>query len=92
MAEMNPLRCRMIEDMKVRNLSPATQRSSPPGIDWHFVGVFQRRRLRPAFFLRRHPRAFRDGRSHPSCTQAAATACDPERGRQRPHADPGRTG
>lgn len=27
MAELSPLRCRMIEDMTVRNLSPATQRS-----------------------------------------------------------------
>jgi len=28
MAEMSPLRCRMVEDMSVRNLSPATQRST----------------------------------------------------------------
>ena len=27
MAEISPLRCRMIEDMTVRNLSPATQQS-----------------------------------------------------------------
>ena len=27
MADLSPLRCRMIEDMTVRNLSPATQRS-----------------------------------------------------------------
>ena len=27
MAEISPLRCRMIEDMTVRNMSPATQRS-----------------------------------------------------------------
>jgi hypothetical protein len=29
MAEISPLRRRMIEDMTVRNLSPATQRSLP---------------------------------------------------------------
>src|SRR4051795_5930404 len=37
MAEMSPLRRRMIEDMTVRNLSPATQRSY-----LHAVGKFSR--------------------------------------------------
>jgi len=34
MAEMSPLRRRMIEDMTVRNLSPATQRSYMSGSVW----------------------------------------------------------
>src|SRR3546814_13323120 len=37
MATMSPLRRRMIEDMAVRNLSPATQRSYP-----HAVAKFSR--------------------------------------------------
>ena len=31
MAQMTPLRRRMIDDMTVRNLSPATQQSYSPG-------------------------------------------------------------
>jgi len=37
MTEISPLRRRMIEDMSVRNLSPATQRS-----DVHAVAKFSR--------------------------------------------------
>ena len=39
MAEMSPLRRRMIEDMTVRNLSPATQRSylyAVSKLSWYF--------------------------------------------------------
>jgi integrase/recombinase XerD len=42
MAEMSPLRRRMIEDMTVRNLSPATQRSY-----LHAVTKFSRHFSRP---------------------------------------------
>jgi hypothetical protein len=108
MAELNPLRRRMIEDMKVRNLSPVTQRCyvhavakfaryfnrSPDRLgltdvrtyqihlasSGHVVGRMQRRGLRSTLLLRRNPRTFRDGRAHPLCAQAAATAGDPERG------------
>ena len=39
MAEMSPLRRRMIEDMTVRNLSPATQRSYLHAVS-RFSGYF----------------------------------------------------
>jgi integrase/recombinase XerD len=42
MAEMTPLRCRMIEDMQVRNLSPVTQRCYV-----HAVAKFARHFNRP---------------------------------------------
>ena len=42
MAEMNPLRRRMIEDMKIRNLSPVTQRCYV-----HAVAKFARHFNRP---------------------------------------------
>jgi len=41
MAEMSPLRRRMIEDMTIRNLSPATQRSSVHAVA-KFSGYFGR--------------------------------------------------
>ena len=107
MAEITPLRRRMIEDMQVRNLSPVTQRcyvhavaklarhfksiarparaggnpglSDPPHHDRHLVGRLQRRGLRPALLLRRHPRPHRDRRAHPLRTQAPATTGNPQR-------------
>lgn len=39
MSEMSPLRRRMIEDMTVRNLSPATQRSYVHAV-LRFAGFF----------------------------------------------------
>ena len=42
MVEMNPLRQRMIEDMKIRNLSPVTQRCYV-----HAVAKFARHFNRP---------------------------------------------
>jgi integrase/recombinase XerD len=41
MAEMSPLRRRMIEDMTIRNLSPATQRSYIHAV-WRFSQYFRR--------------------------------------------------
>ena len=46
MAEMSPLRRRMIEDMTVRNLSPATQRSYV-----HAVAKFGRSWRRPTSLI-----------------------------------------
>jgi len=43
MAEISPLRRRMIEDMTIRNLSPATQQSY-----LYAVGKFSRHFNRPA--------------------------------------------
>ena len=107
MAELNPLRRRMIEDMKVRNLSPVTQRCyvhavakfaryfnrSPDRLGLTDVRTYQIHLASSGMswagfnvavcalrFFYGVTRAFRDGRSHPLCAQAAATAGDPERG------------
>jgi hypothetical protein len=159
MAEMSPLRRRMIEDMKVRNLSPVTQRCyvhvvakfarhfnrSPDrlglaemreyqvhltstGISWasfniavcalrFFYGVtlgrtamteripYARKRRQPPVILSAEEMArFSRGSAEPEasdgiddglCRRAAGLrggAAEDRRYRQRPHADPGRTG
>ena len=65
MAEISPLRRRMIEDMTVRNLSPATQQSylnavaklsryfgrSPDGLDLEDVRAFQVHRVSCAWVI-----------------------------------------
>ena len=51
MAEISPLRRRMIEDMTVRNLSPATQRS--------YVGLLKKPALRMSILPPSLPAAWR---------------------------------
>ena len=74
MAEMSPLRRRMIEDMTVRNLSPATQRSYV-----HAVAKFSR------YFGRSPDRLdLEDVRAYPGPSRRAAAS--PGRRSTRPSA------
>ena len=57
MAEMSPLRRRMIEDMTIGNLSPATQRSSIHAVSKfsrHFVSMIAE--TGPQIFTEKGPR------------------------------------
>ena len=96
MAEMSPLRRRMIEDMTVRNLSPATQRSylhavakfsryfgrSPDRLDLEDVRAFQ------VHLVDRHLVAG----AEPDGLRAAVLLWRDARARRDPGADPLRAG
>src|SRR6516165_8883166 len=93
MAEISPLRRRMIEDMAVRNLSPATQQSYLNAVSKFsrdLMACTEPDRLRAAVLLWRNARPGHGAGAHHLCAAAeqAAGRVEHRRGRALPGGNP----